>query len=65
MKKIAFAWLTYWYDFSTEEEAKEFIRNNRGKYWNFGEVYENHNGEGCLPYTVEVKKPYGKYNPGW
>lgn len=64
MKKVAFAWVTFWYDFTTKEEAEKFIRDNQGKYWLFGKPYENNNNNGFL-YTVEVKKQYGKYNPGW
>lgn len=64
MKKVAFAWLTFWYDFSTKEEAEKFRDDNQGKYWLIDRPYENNNNNG-FPYTVEVKKPYGKYNPGW
>lgn len=63
MKRVAFAWVTLMYDFTTEEEVNKFISDNQGKGWLFGEVYENRNDD--LPYTVEVKKPYGNYYPGW
>lgn len=62
MKKIAFAWITVWYDFTTKEEAEKFVRDNQKKGWHFdGEPYCNGNNE----WTVQVDKPYGKYNPGW
>lgn len=63
MKRVAFAWVTLMYDFTTEEEVNKFITDNQRKGWLFGEVYENRNDD--LPYTVEVKKPYGNYYPGW
>lgn len=62
MKKVAFAWLTFWYDFTTKEEAERFVRDNQGKGWHFeNELYCNGNDE----WVVRVSKPYGKYNPGW
>lgn len=62
MKKIAFAWLTFWYDFTTKEEAEKFVSDNRNKGWHFeGTPYINGNNE----WTVQVLKPYQKYNPGW
>lgn len=65
MKRIAFMWVTVLYDFTTKEEAYRFVKNNLGKYWIFGEVYENSNNNG-MPYSVEVKKPYDDvHNPGW
>ena len=63
MKRVAFAWVTLIYDFTTEEEVNKFITDNQGKGWLFSEVYENRNDD--LPYTVEVKKSYGNYYPGW
>ena len=64
MKKTAFAWITFMYDFDTEEEAEKYVKRNRGRYWLISKPYKNNNNNG-FPYTVEVKKPYGKYNPGW
>lgn len=62
-KRVAFAWVTIWYDFDTEQEAINFIRKNRtGKGWLVEEVAVKNNDY----WTVEVKKPYNKkYNPGW
>lgn len=62
MKTIAFAWTTFWYDFDTEEEAREYYKENCwGKGWQVKEPYDNGNGK----WTVVVEKPYGAYNPGW
>ena len=63
MKKVIFAWVTFWYDFDTLTEADEYCNKNKiaGKNWLIEEPYEN----GIGGWTVEVKKRYGNYNPGW
>lgn len=64
MKQVAFAWVTFLYDFDTLEKAEEYYKKNRfdeKKHWLIEEPYEN----GVGGWTVEVKKPYKDYNPGW
>lgn len=61
MKRVAFAWLTFWYDFDTKKEAEEFVVKNGGKGWQIKEPYDN----GADHWTVVVEKPYSNYNPGW
>lgn len=37
---------------------------NHGKGWWFGEIYENNN-DNELMWSMEIRKPYGNYNPGF
>ena len=61
-RKVAFAWVTFVYDFDFEEECDRFIKANRGKGWYFGEKsYDRFGGY----WTVRVEKPYRDYNCGW
>ena len=80
MKRVAFAWISEWVDFSNRDEAVEYVKKNADKGWRFivpnvttymgysaevnaeSIVYENGNVE--YPYTVQLEKPYGKYNMG-
>lgn len=79
MKKVAFAWISMWIDFSTIEEAIKYIKDNNAKGWRFEQVNESdfyknpysnpecyigENGNDELPYTVKVEKPYKNYNMG-
>ena len=64
MKRIVFAWVTFMYDFDSEQEAVEFIKNSHGKGWQVDEQPYKQNWGDC--WTVRVEKPYNKkYNPGW
>lgn len=64
MKKIAFASISILMDFSSELEAVKYRSENRGKGWWFGEIYKNNN-DNDLMYSMEIRKPYGNYNPGF
>lgn len=64
MKRVAFAYISALMDFTSEDEARKYKRDNYGKGWWFGEVYENCN-DNEFKYSMEVRKPYGKYNPGF
>ena len=61
MKRVAFAWVTFWLDFDTMDEAQAYYINNHGKGFRFPkEPYYNGTN-----WTVEVEKPYRNYNCGW
>lgn len=76
MKKVAFAWVTKWVDFSTYEEAKAYAKECCDKdffmwdseksnwtRWDIPSViYENGNTE--MPYTIRVMTPYKNYEIG-
>ena len=64
MKKIAFASISILMDFSSDSEARKYKAENRGKGWWFGEIYENNNGNE-FKYSMEIRRPYGNYNPGF
>ncbi|MCQ2086605.1 MAG: hypothetical protein MJZ37_00815 [Bacilli bacterium] len=64
MKKIAFASISILMDFSSELEAIKYRSENRGKGWWFGEIYENNSGSELM-YSMEIRRPYGSYNPGF
>ena len=60
--KIAFANISFIIDFDSEEEAKQYKIKNMGKGWWFGEItyYSADN-----TWSMEVRRPYGKYCCGW
>lgn len=64
MKRVAFASISILMDFSSELEAIKYRAENRGKGWWFGEIYENNN-DNELMWSMEIRKPYGNYNPGF
>ena len=69
MKKVNFAWQEFWYGFTTEAEAKDFLnkcfdkpwyieRNGNSFIFDLGEDYDER-------YEVRVKKPIKNYITGW
>jgi hypothetical protein len=62
MKRIAFANISLIIDFSSKEEAEQYKKDNFDKGWWFGEIEYN---SPIGMWTMEVRKPYGKYNCGW
>ena len=69
-KHIAFAYIHEFVDFTTEDEALEYIKEVRKK----GGYVVPHNGRECIaflgeeyayPYSVEVNLKYKNYNGGW
>lgn len=59
--KIAFASISMILDFDSEEKAENYKKKNMGKGWWFSEItYLSNN-----IWTMEVRKPYKKYNKGW
>lgn len=62
MKRIAFAHVAVLYDFDSELEAMDFQRESRAKGWFVNrEVYKSSDNV----WSLEVFKPYKRYNPGW
>ena len=59
--EIAFANISLIIDFETREEAEEYKKQNFGKGWWFGEVSKIDDNT----WTMEVRRPYKDYNPGW
>ena len=80
MKKVAFAWITEWVDFTDYDEAIKYIKNNSNKGWRFVVPSVDHytgysaevnaekivyeNGGDVFKYTVQIEKPYRSYNMG-
>jgi len=77
MKRVAFAWVTEWVDFTKITEAIDYAKAERAKghrivnylneyayteYEIVEAIYENGNDE--YKWTVRVEKPYKKYNMG-
>lgn len=60
--KVAFANISLIIDFDSEEEANQYKIKNMGKGWWFGEIEYN---SPINMWTMEVRRPYGKYNCGW
>lgn len=65
MKRVAFAWKTFVYDFTTYEEAWQFMADGKGKGWFFYTEEPYHNSGDDFPWSVKVDKPLGNYCPGW
>lgn len=64
MRRVAFASIEFVIDFDTEEEARKYYIKNQGKGWWFdGEPKCLDDAEGS--WSITVRKPYKKYNPGW
>lgn len=62
MKKIVFAHTAFVIDFTTKKEAEEYAREAKYKgYFVWNEPHEIDDGK----WSLEVYKPYKKYNPGW
>ena len=60
--RVVFASVSMIMDFDSEEEAKQYKIKNMDKGWWFGEItYYSSDGF----WSMEVRKPYRKYNPGW
>lgn len=69
-KHISFAYIHKFVDFTTEEEALEYIKEVRKKGGYVvpcgGREYITCLGEGYqYPYSVEVNLKYKNYNGGW
>ena len=60
--KVAFANISLIIDFDSDEEAQTYKNDNFGKGWWFGETEYN---PMIKKWTMEVRRPYGKYNCGW
>lgn len=70
MKRIAFAWITEVIDFDTKEKAIDYVSKSMKakKYWFKSSkpeecVYEN--GDDEFPFSVEVRKRYADFYPGF
>ena len=69
-KHVAFAYIHKFVDFSTEDEALDYIKavRKQGGYVvpHDGREYITYLGEGYThPYSVEVNLKYKNYNGGW
>lgn len=61
--KITFANISLTLDFKTKEEAEEYKSQNLGKGWWFSEIWPLDLAK--TAWTMEVRRPYRHYNPGW
>lgn len=80
MKRVVFAWVSEWVDFTSYEEAIKYVKDNRAKGWRFivpdvttysgysaeanAEKIVYENGDSEYKYTVQYEKPYRNYNMG-
>ena len=59
--KISFASISMIIDFNSEAEAELYKTKNYDKGWWFGEISKIDE----KTWTMEVRKPYKDFNPGW
>lgn len=59
--KISFMNISMIIDFNSEEEAELYKIKNNNKNWWFGRISKIDDNT----WTMEVRKPYKNFNPGW